>query len=607
MAKLPILSCIAAACLLGFLPSTAQEKTGSSQSAQQSAAAGAAAPGQQPTAVLKVRTRMVVVDVIAQNNKGETVTDLTLQDFVITEDDHPQKISAFNFQHPDAALKPVKVPDLPTGTVNNLPQYQPNGALNVLLLDALNTTSTNQAYAREMMVKMLAKLPQGQPMAIYLLGSKLRLIQDFTSDPDVLRQAALNVKGQPSRLLDNPAGTSPAAAPMGSVASELIASVPGLANQLSQFEAEQSVARNDSRVAYTLQALNSLARTLAGYPGRKNLIWVSETFPFDILLNQIGRRSFQTESHYANDVARTGSLLSDAQVAVYPVDPRGMSNNSIYSVGSDPNPTAGGNVSGATLRGGMGASMNADSNNWLAARTTMNDLAEKTGGRAFYNRNDIDGAVLESIRDGSSYYTLGYYPDNKRWNSEFRNIHVKVNRPGVKLHYRAGYFAVDHEAIAQANPKKQDEDFDEALALEWPVSTGLPFQAQVLPPSAQTQNKVLVRFRVDPHALNFQPDDQGLQHVNLLCAVRAYTVKDFDKPVRTEANRMAGALNPDAYGKIVSGYFPCQQQVELPPGKYVLRLGVRDNSTGLIGTASAALEIAAAATGEASRPEEKKP
>jgi VWFA-related protein len=191
--------------------------------------------------------------------------------------------------------------------VNNLPRYQPNGALNVLLLDALNTTSPNQAYAREMMIKMLPKLPQNQPMAIYLLGSKLRLVQDFTSDPELLKKAASSIKGQPSRLLDNPAGTSPAAAPMGSVASELIASVPGLANQLSQFEAEQSVARNDFRVSYTLQALNSLARTLAGYPGRKNLIWVSETFPFDILLNQIGHRSFQTESHYANDVARTGS------------------------------------------------------------------------------------------------------------------------------------------------------------------------------------------------------------------------------------------------------------------------------------------------------------
>jgi hypothetical protein len=306
-------------------------------------------------------------------------------------------------------------------------------------------------------------------------------------------------------------------------------------------------------------------------------------------------------------VAITGNLLSDAQVAVYPVDARALGNNTIYGVGSNPNPMAGGNAVDATLRGGMGASMAGDADDRMAAHTTMNDLADKTGGRAFYNRNDLDRAILESMDDGSTYYTLGYYPDDKRWNNQFRNIHVKVNHPGVKLHYRAGYFAVDREAVARANPARQEQELDQAMTLDWPISTALPFQAQVAPPSVQTKNHVLIRYAIDPKGLNFETDNQGLQRVDLMCAVRAYSVKDLSKPVKSEGHKLAGSLRPEAFTKVMSGFFPCQEQIDLPPGKYVLRLGVRDNSTGLIGTANGSVEIANLVSTLTGKPAEKKP
>jgi len=565
------------------------------------------APNSASQPVLKVKTRLVIVDVVARNSKGEPITDLKPEDFTITEDGKPQHISTFSFQHPDSTSRPLRAPVLPPNTFNNLPHYQPNGALNVLLLDALNTTTLNQVYARESMIKLLEKLPQGQPMAVYLLGNRLRLVQDFTSDPELLKKAAFSIKARPSQLLNNPSGTSPATTPLGTAAVDLLASVPGLANELSEFAAEESRGKTDFRVSYTLAALNSLAHTLAGYPGRKNLIWISETFPFDIVVNNISARSDLLQRHYGNDVAMTGSLLSDAQVAVYPIDARAMSNNTLYSVGSTPNPMAGENGVGATLRGGMGASMDGDSDDRLAAHTTMNDLADKTGGRAFYNRNDLDRSILESMNDGSIYYTLGYYPDNTQWNNQFRNIRVKVNHPGVKLHYRAGYFAVDREAAAQANPARQEQELDQAMRLEWPISTGLPFQAHVAPPSGPANTHVVIQYAIDPKALNFQTDNQGLQRVDLLCAVRAYSVKNLDRPVKSEGYKLAGSLKPEAFTKVMSGFFPCQEQVDLPPGKYVLRLGVRDNSTGLIGTANASVDVAQFVTSVKNAPNEKKP
>jgi VWFA-related protein len=574
--------------------------------AQQPAAAPNSSQPQSTPPVLKVKTRMVVVDVVARNSKGDPVTDLKPEDFNLVEDGKPQKISSFSFQHPEPHANTLQAPILPPNTYNNLPRYKPNGALNILLLDSLNTNSPNQAFARDSMIKVLQSLPENEPMAVYLLGTKLRLVQDFTTDPELLKKAAISIKSKSSHLLNNPNGTSPAVTPMGSVAADLVASVPGLANQLSGFEAEQSVAKNDFRVAYTLTALNSLARTLAGYPGRKNLIWISETFPFDIVLNGISMRSDQLERHYGNDIAVTGSLLSDAQVAVYPVDARGISNNTIYSVGSDPDPMAGGHIGNSTLRGAMGTSMNGDSDVLLASHTTMNDLAEKTGGRAFYNRNDLDKEIKESVNDGSTYYTLGYYPENKNWNSQFRNIRLKSNRSGVKLQYRAGYFAVDREAVAQANPSRQDQELDQAMTPDWPIATGLPFQAHLTPPSDKTQNKLVVQYAIDPKALNFQIDDKGLQRVDLTCAIRAYSVKDMDKPVKSEGRKLAGSLRPEAYTKVMGSFFPCEQQVELPAGKYFLRVGVRDNSTGLIGTANATVEVAESVTAQAGKAEDKK-
>ncbi|MGE5322506.1 MAG: VWA domain-containing protein [Actinomycetota bacterium] len=599
--RIPLLLTSTAVFLFAFA-ALAQQPAPTGQPAQQHAAAADQKAASRQTPVFKVKTRLVVVDVVARNSKGEVITGLKPEDFKLSEDGKPQRISVFSFQHPEANVKPLRAPVLPPGTFNNLPQYKPNGALNVLLLDGLNTSSPHQAYAREEMIKLLEKLPANEPMAVYLLGTRLRLIQDFTTDPELLKKAALSIKSKPSHLLNNPAGTSPQASPMGSAAADLIASVPGLANQLSEFAAEENLGRTDFRVAYTLSALNSLARTLAGYPGRKNLIWLSETFPFDIVLNAISPRSDQLQRHYGDDVAMTGSLLSDAQVAVYPVDVRGLSNNTVYDIANDPNPMAGMNTGGGAMR----RSMAADSDINMATRTTMEDMAAKTGGRAFYNRNNLDEAVLESVKDGSTYYTLGYYPDNKQWNSQFRDIRVKVNRPGAKLHYRAGYFAIDREAVAQANPAKLDQELDQAMTLDWPIATGLPFEARVLPPSAQTQNRVVIRYAIDPKALNFEPDDKGLERVNLLCAVRAYSVKDLNKPLKSEGNRLAGSLRPEAFTKVMSGFFPCQEQVDLPPGKYVLRLGVRDNSTGLIGTANATLEVAGT-VGALSGQSEKKP
>jgi VWFA-related protein len=555
--------------------------------------ASASAQGQQPayetSAVLKVKSRLVVVDVVARDAKGAPVTDLKQEDFTILEDGKEQKLRIFNFQQPQDSVAAVAAQPAANGmnVVDNLPHFQPGRALNVVLMDALNTNRLNQVSMRQAMTKFLETLPANEPIAVYLLSDRIHLLQDFTTDPAVLKDVVRSFKGKSSPLLTASADGSPIAPILPGVAQAL---PPQMAGQIKAFQDQMTIDTTDQRVHITIAALNSLSRTLSGYPGRKNLIWISETFPFDVMLTSVAGRSSVNNRNYAPEIARTGNLLSDSQVAIYPLDARGLAGSGIYNVANNAD-QYGNSLAGATLRGGMASQMDRESDDRMAARSTMNDLADRTGGRAFYNRNDLDGAVRDSITDGSTYYTLGYYPENKDWNGGFRNIQVKLRRGGVKLRYRIGYFAVDTATFAKLNPKRQDEDFDEALSLNVPVSTALPFQALVMPPSAKTENKVVVTYHVDPHALSFETSNDGLQAVNMECAVRVFPKRNPDKPVTTEAQKMGGALNPDAYGKVMKGFFPCRDQLALQPGDYLLRLGVRDNVTGLIGTANASLTI----------------
>jgi hypothetical protein len=292
-----------------------------------------------------------------------------------------------------------------------------------------------------------------------------------------------------------------------------------------------------------------------------------------------------------NDIARTGNLLSDYQIAIYPLDARGLAVSGAFNVADSDQ--FGNTAASHTLRGGIGGQMDRESDQRMAVHATMNDLADRTGGRAFYNSNDMEAAIRESIDDGSTYYTLGYYPENKDWNGAFRKIQIKSQRGGVKLRYRIGYFAADSAAFAKLNPKKQDEDFDEALGLDLPISTAVAFKAMVMPPSDKTQNKVVVNYGVDPHGLTFTELDGGLRQVNMECAVRVYAKKSPDKALAVEAEKMGGQLKPEAYDKVMKSFFPCRDQLTLEPGDYLLRLGVRDNESGLIGTANATLTIAA--------------
>jgi VWFA-related protein len=454
----------------------------------------------------------------------------------------------------------------------------------------LNTTLPHQAYMREEMIRFLEKMPEGQPVAIYTLSSKLTLLQDFTSDPAVLKEAVKKFRGKSSVLMENPTGGPE---------QELLP--PGFADimpaqalqSLMAFDAERTSFQMDIRIKTTLAAISGIARSLSGYPGRKNLIWISEAFPLNIDPNlELTGDVFAGTRNYGPEIAQAADAMLDAQIAIYPVDARGLPTPSFFQASNSGRDRMGRSISNNPQR--LGTALSQDSAQLQAAHATMQEMADRTGGRAFYNRNDLDGAIKSGIEDGSTYYTLAYYPSNKNWTGKFRRIHVTVNQPGIKVRHRMGYYAVDPAVFVEQNKRQQASLFGEALSPDSPVSTGLKFQAGVLPPSEETKNKVLVNFALDPQAISFENQNDGLRHAMVDCVVQAYNAKG--KYLKTEASTINASLKPESFRRIMQTGFPCQQSIELPVGSYLLRLGVRDDRTGLMGTANAKVTVAASST-----------
>ena len=499
---------------------------------------------------LRTNTRLVVVDVVATDSKGQPVTDLKAADFTVLEDGKPQKISGFNFEHPGGASSQVVQVNLPPSIVTNAPRFHSN-SLNVILFDTVNGDFAEHAYARDQLLKFLNSAELGRPVAIFGLQSQLKLLHDFTTDNKELSAAVARYKP-----------------PATTINSESIES------RASAFTTRGDFHTSERGIETTLNQLNALAKVLAGYPGRKNLIWLSESFPLVLFPETSGQlnlsqqdlrsagtpganQNLQTNAafkDYAVLVKKVSDSLMAAQVAVYPVD--------AGAVGKDDH---------------------------LASQHTMDSMAENTGGKSFKNSNDLVLGLRTGIEDGSTYYTLTYYPENKNWDGQFRRIQVKSDRGNMNLLYREGYYAVDPAKINKEDSDVVAENFSRMLELDAPAATQIVFQAQVQPPSEKNK-KVLVTFHIDPRTLGFEQKEGGNEFAHLSCTVWAYG-KDRDKPTMSSGTVNAN-LNAKEYQQMMQQRFlPCDRQLDLKSGTYALRMGVLDRATNKIGTASAQVVV----------------
>ena len=543
---------------------------------------------------MRVSTRLVLVDVSVTDKAGKHVKNLAASDFKILEDGKAQRVTLFSAEQPQASPAPASpIPSLPPNVCTNRPEYaMPPGGLTILLLDTLNTRAQDQGYVRTRMLHFLdTQLAAHDRIAVFRLGQSLRELQDFTDDPELLRDAVKEFTPEKPGQLDVEAVEKRLPHPheSGGTSAQTAQRLMTMLTQLREFYSEQANFALDERVQKTMAAFRILARAVGGHPGRKNLIWVSAAFPLTSAHKVVQYKAdlsdpnrteaiseIDLQHSYIADFHRTVALLADAQVAVYSVDARGL----VGSMVSDAEDSGANEMSEFKTGAEYGEEISKQSAALIDSQATMTQFAAETGGRVYKNRNDIDHAVGLSIRDGAAYYSLGYYPQDKHWNGKFRKIQVQVDRPGLEIHYRHGYYAAPLETNSQQ--AEQTADIASALAPASPEATLVVFDAKVSPPVQSAKMQVPVEFLVDVSTLSAAEDKDGKREYTVEFHAAAFAADG--KIAAHQDIKFKAAIKQQDYAAMRKQGLPFHTELELPPGRYQIRLAVRDDRTGFLGT-----------------------
>ena len=594
--------------------------------------AGSLAQGGQDGAdtTLKVNSRAVLVDVIVTDKSGNPVKGLKQDDFKVLEDGTPQPVAFFE-EHTaeDLARRSEKLefPSLPPNVFSNYSPLPTPPAVNVLLLDALNTPADDQMWLRRSAQKYLKTLKPGTRLAIFTMGMRLSFVEGFSDDPALLAMALgyrkfdkaeaavmlqsmgeLNALNSVIALMVAQENQGPNS-PVPAVSPESVAA-------FQSFMQETRYAQDSDREYKTLDDLNQLATFLGGFPGRKNVIWLSGAFPLELF--------GKTDMRFDDSIKRTINLLSASRVAIYPVDARGTTVQQFYTAENvlDPTITNGSQLLGAPpgasanppsagqSQGGFAGGLLNEGEKRGNSNSTMDMLAEQTGGKAFYNQNDLTGIIGKVVGSSEDFYTLSYTPTNANMNGAFRNISVKAGEGKYKLSYRRGYFArnedlpgasgsVQHEAAVEASqePTKRDP-LAPFMEFGMPQTEQILYKAHVHHAESKSgddsgggkdDGRYAIDFAVDLGDLGLKLEPDGNRHDTLNISWIVYD--RYGQVVSREDHLIQLNVKPDVYPIFQKNGVQLHGAVKVPKGDYWLRTGIYDERTRKVGTMEVPLRL----------------
>jgi VWFA-related protein len=536
---------------------------------------------QKADATFTARSELVLVPVLVTDSGGKHVSHLKKEDFVIKQDGKPQTVAAFEeFEaSPVPSVHRATAPDRTIFT-NTFREQAPK-QLVIIAIDSINTPVTDQSYARQQLIKFLTE--SLEPGALVSLVSiergRVRVLHDFTENSKLLIAALKKVRGQPDALqgidLDE---------------NEAIA-LQAEAESLTQWQAAQAdammVAASEQRrlaILDTLSAIQQLARAFSGVPGRKALVWATASFPFSINDGNLDTPAAAGQAGL-NDVLpayeKTWQVLNDANMAVYPVDVRGLVNTSVISA-STRMPTGTGSAN-PTRR--INAMMRRQQTQQMDTIGTMQSFAEMTGGKAYYNTNDLARSFRNAADDSGAYYMLGFYLD-KDSKPGWHKLHVEVTRPGTHVRARTGFF-VTRATQDPAITRKLDID----LALSSPLEfTGLPLTLRwtgVQDDPNAAKRKMGMTVAVGEKMVGIDEGDENHVLVEFVISVR----RPDGTTVNNVEDRLEGHLKPESVKQIRDSGLVHQHPLELEPGDYRVVVVVRDGITGRVGSVIAPLNV----------------
>ena len=521
---------------------------------------------------IRVTTRLVQVGVIVRDKNGPA-ENLTQGDFVLLDQGRARAITLFSAGSSEPVEAGTPVQTSSPNTFSNLPQdkaARPR-SVTVVLLDNLNTlygSSAESKYEhtpywmedlalRDAQLHLIEFIKQLQPqdrVAIYGLRHTLQILSDFTNDREQLLAVLKNYdsSSMTNRRVVEPGNKMIIIAGHDNPAADITTGAP-----MSAFENRGSLslanAANEDRGAETMSALRQIAGHVANIPGRKNLVWLTANLPFAPV-----------------DMAR---VLSPANIAVYPVDARGLLAQSPMVMADIPGTADADDVSGASghLDNMLGQSAQP------IGIPTMQKLAEQTGGQAFVNTNDITGAIRSAVQDSAVIYTLGFYLDTASLDGRFHELKVEIKRKNLTIRYPRGYFAFPDKA-----PTKDDSERLLATAVQSPIESSLiPVRATIERVNQPHPNTLSLACQIDAHNIHFDQNGnlrQGTIVVYVLGQNAAgELLHRWDKTYELR-------FTYGQYAELLNRSLQFHQDMQLRPGVTTVRVLIQDSATGALGS-----------------------
>ena len=543
-------------------------------------AQGSGEPGQ-ATPIFRAGTTLVEFSVVATDERGQPVTDLKPNEISIVQNGKPQQVAFFRFEGaafaPDAS-ETRREPIAP-GLFTNRIEYSPGPARNVtaIVIDTLNTLPEDQVAVKAQVMQYLRALAPNTRVAVYMLGSNLRILHDFTDDLAALRarlakhniefnvqavsadelnrrqlQEAEHFNDAVDQYVDDDSDQEAQAD------AERQAALDNVRGNLARAEEYFQEQLHMRRINQTVSSLEALGNHLAGIPGRKNMVWISGGLA---MLTQ-GAQDRWVNS-YSSQVRTLAQRLATQGITVYPVQAIGLQvgllGTSTTAVGSSK-----GQAEKMQLR-----PMTRE--NDLRIWGTMDLLADVTGGRTFRNSNDLTAGVRAAATDMRGSYSVGFYvPDNS--DNRWREFDVRVSRPGVRILHRKGYMALA--------PAKQPVNWSQAewqAAMQNPLgSTAIRLDARADP----TANGLNLLIQIAADDLYYKRVG-GSPVTDLEIGFGERNTKEWTR-VRRDGATITIKENPQQAVKASIVRF--QKMWTLDPDTTQVRLIVRDRMTGRFGT-----------------------
>ena len=520
------------------------------------------APAQGPT--FRLAVDYVEVDAIVTDRDGKFVQGLTKDDFEVLEDGKPQTVTAFTVV--DLPIRKPSPPAYRAAPVepdvrSNAGQF--DGRVVVLVLDDLMVDARRTNKVRTAAAQFVNRfVSENDVVAVIQTGAGGKSAQNFTTNR-ALMLAAVNkfvgrkIESATSAMLDEQSRMTAAGR---------------TAEGTDPLRFERA-----SRARDTLTRLRAASEYLGAIRGRrKTMVWFSEGI----------------DSDFENPMDQQGTMVRDeltsligaaqrAGVAFYAIDPRGV------GAGMDDALMMGSPVNDPTGQLGM-ADMQGEVQR---AQLTLRSISQQTGGFAVVGGQDLSEQFAKIIEENSSYYLLGYYPTEDKRDGKFRRVEVRVKRPGLRIRHRAGYAAPKGKApqrAASSSEKSAPPELRAAIENPLPMA-GLSMRVFAAP-FAASGNKaaVAIAIEVDPSALRFQ-EGNGTFNEDLEFIV--VPINASGKALDGTRDEAPLRLSARSHELIKAHGFRTVRRLDLPPGRYQLRVAGKSKNANLVGAVTYDLDV----------------